>query len=85
MSVLLPEGMDRLAVMASLKQAGIQTSVHYPPIHRFATYRDDCGDLSKTAALCDRELTLPLYPAMTDDQVRTVVEELLKSVEARQC
>jgi dTDP-4-amino-4,6-dideoxygalactose transaminase len=85
MPVLLPAGVDRAAVMAGLKAAGIQTSVHYPPIHRFATYEGQNGDLSRTAALCDRELTLPLFPGMTDADVQTVVSELLKSVEARQC
>ena len=79
---LLPEGTDRAAVMARLKQAGIQTSIHYPPIHRFACYRSDAHALPRTSALADRELTLPFYPALTEDAVRTVVEELLRSVEA---
>ena len=85
MPVLLPSGVDRAAVMAGLKEAGIQTSIHYPLIHRFAAYRDQNRDLTRTADLGDRELTLPLYPAMSDQDVNTVVAELLKSVEAYQC
>ena len=31
---------DREDVRTSLDRAGIQTSVHYPPIHRFTAYAD---------------------------------------------
>jgi len=33
---LLPEGSDRVAFMESLKADGVQTSIHYPPIHTFS-------------------------------------------------
>jgi dTDP-4-amino-4,6-dideoxygalactose transaminase len=85
MPTILPRGVERAAVMAGLKEAGIQTSIHYPLIHRFAAYRDQMRDLARTSDLGDRELTLPLYPAMSDQDVNTVVAELLKSVEAYQC
>lgn len=78
--VLLPEGSDRTVVMARLKAAGIQTSIHYPPVHRFASYRD-CGDvLPRTDALADRELTLPFYPALPDAHVQLVVDALLENL-----
>lgn len=77
MSVLLPEGTDRGRVMAELKQAGIQTSIHYPPIHRFRTYRTDNPGLTKTGLLADRQLTLPLYPALTEGEIEEVVEALV--------
>lgn len=80
MSVLLPEGSDRARVMAGLRDAGIQTSIHYPPIHRFVTYREDNSGLQRTAALADRQLTLPLYPSMTDAQVSEVVGELVAAL-----
>jgi dTDP-4-amino-4,6-dideoxygalactose transaminase len=76
MPVLLPPEVDRKVVMSHLKEAGIQTSIHYPPIHRFKLYRDDRPDLRPTAALADRELTLPLYPTMEDQDVRAVIDEL---------
>ena len=72
--VLLPEGADRAAFMTRMRHdMGIQTSIHYPPIHRFEHYRhlfdrDDTG-LEKTMAACAREVTLPLYPGLTDAQV----------------
>jgi dTDP-4-amino-4,6-dideoxygalactose transaminase len=85
MPVLLPVGADRASVMARLKEVGIQTSIHYPPVHRFTAYEGMHSGLERTSALGDREITLPLFPTMTDEQIQTVVSELLKSVEAYQC
>ena len=78
--VLLPQGTPRERVMEAMKQRGIQTSVHYPPIHRFThhghTARVRGEGLPKTDAVAARELTLPLYPRMTDAQVDEVCEAL---------
>jgi dTDP-4-amino-4,6-dideoxygalactose transaminase len=80
MSVLLPRGSDREAVMAKLKETGIQSSIHYPPIHRFSAYRHSGSSLPRTEELADRQLTLPLYPRMADDDVEAVAKELLASL-----
>jgi dTDP-4-amino-4,6-dideoxygalactose transaminase len=82
--VLLPEGVDRIAVRERLTEKRIQTSVHYPPIHQFTAY-DELGarrELPRTDAVADRIVTLPLFAAMTDDQVDAVVTELVAAVEA---
>lgn len=78
--VLLPVGADRKAVIESLKAKGIQSSIHYPPFWNFTAY---AGQFSATdapiaAEICDRELTLPLYPTMTDDEVDLVTTSLLE-------
>jgi dTDP-4-amino-4,6-dideoxygalactose transaminase len=82
--VLLPEGTDRIAVRERLTEKRIQTSVHYPPIHSFTAYEELGGRrrLPRTDAVAERVLTLPLYAALTDDQVDTVVRELVAAVEA---
>jgi dTDP-4-amino-4,6-dideoxygalactose transaminase len=82
--VLLPEGTDRIAVRERLTEKRIQTSVHYPPIHRFSAYGELGGrrQLPRTDAVADRVLTLPLYAALTDEQVDTVVRELVAAVDA---
>lgn len=73
--VLLPKEADRVAFMAAMKAGGIQTSIHYPPVHRFSYYRqdEDGPSLSVTEAISAREVTLPLYPAMTLADVESVV------------
>ncbi len=76
--LLLPPGVQRQNFMAALKDRGIQTSVHYPPIHRFTHYQSlypagfDHG-LPQTDDAADREVTLPLYPTLTDDQRSLVI------------
>ena len=78
--VVLPKGVDRNAVMDAMKAAGIQTSVHYPPIHTFTfhghTERVVCDGLPKTDALAARLLTLPLYPGLTEHEIDLVVDQL---------
>ncbi len=78
MPVLLPSGTDKHAFMERMKQQGIQTSWHYPPVHRFSVYKEAYASrpnpLPVTDEVAQREVTLPLYPTMTDEQVGWVVE-----------
>jgi dTDP-4-amino-4,6-dideoxygalactose transaminase len=83
-AVVLAKGISRREVMRSLKSVGIQTSVHYPPIHQFSYYRElalDHGDLNNTDALGESILTLPLFPNMTLEQVEFVCDSLRKAVD----
>jgi dTDP-4-amino-4,6-dideoxygalactose transaminase len=72
----LPEGTSREGVLESLKARRIQTSIHYPPIHTFSAYADEAVQLPKTEAFGARELTLPFFPGMTDEQVDLVASAL---------
>ena len=76
--------MDRAVFIDSMKENGIQTSIHYPPIHTFSYYRQTFGDLELpvTEAIGAREITLPLFPTMTDEQVGWVVQAVIESLEA---
>jgi len=79
--VVLPEGADRAEVRTALDEQGIQTSVHYPPIHTFSAYRADSRrTLPRTESVAERLLTLPLHGRMTDDQADTVVEALAQTL-----
>lgn len=80
--VLLPPGVERAAVMASMRGAGVQTSVHYPPTHRFAAYADVPAAIPRTDAVADRLLTLPLGPAMGEEHVALVVDALARALGA---
>jgi dTDP-4-amino-4,6-dideoxygalactose transaminase len=81
---LLPEGTDREAVRAALRAQGIQTSVHYPPIHRFTAYRELGArrELPRTDAVAERLLTLPLFGHMTEEQIDLVTTALVDTVGA---
>lgn len=83
--VLLPSGVSRDAVRAELAGKRVQTSVHYPPIHRFAAYREAAAGrpLPRTDEVESRLLTLPLFGHLTDDQVELVTTSLLEAVGAQ--
>ena len=80
--VLLPEDADRTKIMDSLRQEGIQTSMHYPAIHLTSLYRGMYPGVSLplTEAFSRRELTLPLHPKMNTEQVETVVRVLAQAL-----
>jgi dTDP-4-amino-4,6-dideoxygalactose transaminase len=78
---MVSEAAARDAVRNRLGERGIQTSLHYPPIHLFSAYRDGRGrKLPQTEAAAARLLTLPLFAHMRDDQVTAVIDALAAAV-----
>ena len=78
--VRLAPGIDRRALFDALRGRGIGANVHYVPVHLHPYYREHLGT---GPGLCpvaeeayERILSLPLYPAMGDDQVERVIEGL---------
>jgi UDP-4-amino-4,6-dideoxy-N-acetyl-beta-L-altrosamine transaminase len=71
-------GQSRAAVMQDLRARGIGTQVHYLPVHRQPYYRKRYGllDLPRADAYYERALSLPLFPAMTPDDVARVTAAL---------
>ncbi len=82
MPVVLPPGCDRAAIMAAMRAAGIQTSVHYPAIHQFSYYQDQYGGITlpHTEDFSLRELTLPLHPALDTADLDRVTGALASSL-----
>ncbi len=81
MPILLPKGTDREQFMGSMKEQGIQTSFHYPPVHTFTAYRSDTKwNLPVTEEVASREVTLPLFPTMTAEDVDEVVAAVCASL-----
>ncbi len=68
---------DRDAVFAALRELGIGTAVHYVPVHLHPFYRERFGTgpgLCPTAEAAYGEiLSLPIFPAMTDEDVDRVI------------
>jgi dTDP-4-amino-4,6-dideoxygalactose transaminase len=80
MPILLPKDMKREEFMGCMKEQGIQTSIHYPPIHTFTSYNGDTKwNLPITEEVASREVTLPLYPALTDEDVLLVVNAISRA------
>jgi len=81
MPILLSDALDRAAIIESMKQDGIQTSIHYPSIQSFSAYRDIINSTPKAEYVCAHELTLPLYPNMTGEEVDIVCDALIVAIE----
>ena len=80
-TAVLDRDIDRDRVRDRLAEAGIQTSLHYPPVHRFSAYGVE-ADLPLTDDYALRAVTLPLFPAITEEQVGVVIENLAEATAA---
>jgi len=82
--ILLDDAARRPAFIESLKAEGIQTSIHYPPIHLFTYYRERYGyaegSLPITEDVCAREVTLPLFPLMSERDAETVAAAVRRAL-----
>jgi dTDP-4-amino-4,6-dideoxygalactose transaminase len=80
--ILLPDTCDKSRFIEAMKARRIQTSFHYPPIHTFTAYRREQSEVSLplTEAVAAREVTLPLYPTLRDEDVLTVAEAVGSSL-----
>lgn len=70
----------RNAIREKMHAAGIQTSVHYPAVHRFMTFREYNAVLPKTEYVTDNEITLPMYAALTEQQIDFICKTLIDAV-----
>jgi perosamine synthetase len=70
----------RAAVIDRLGEVGIGASVHFIPLHLhpyyLRTYGYEPGDLPIAAREYAREISLPIYPDLGDDEVDYIVERL---------
>ena len=82
-TVVLEPGIDRDGVRRRLAGLGVQTSVHYPPAHRFSIYDAADADLPVTEDYARRTMTLPLYAHLTHEQQDLVVAGLAAVLERR--
>lgn len=78
--VLLPESADRDRVQADLRDAGVPSAVHFPPLHQFEALRRCAeigrGGLAAADSVAGRALSLPLHPGMTPNDIGRVADAL---------
>ncbi|MEI6385617.1 MAG: DegT/DnrJ/EryC1/StrS family aminotransferase [Spirochaetota bacterium] len=84
MPLLLADGIDRQAIVDSLKAEGIQTSVHYPAIQNFTAYKGHVSPTALSQYVSDHELTLPIFPTMSDSEVDLVSDALIRALAREQ-
>lgn len=84
MPILLPRDVSRPMFQKSLRERGIQTSVHYPPIHLFTYYAREygyrTGMLPVTEDIGKREVSLPLYAGLDIDRVNWISDAVKEAI-----
>jgi len=81
--VLLPDGTDRGAFIAGMREKGIGIGVHYPALHLFSLYRSmgfKPGDFPQAERIGAATVTLPLFPTMQDADVDRVCATLTQTL-----
>jgi len=82
--VIQAEGRDRL--LSELGARGIGAGIHYPvPIHLQEAYREfgfGPGSFPVTEAVAKRVLSLPMYPEMSESDLRRVADAVCEVVSA---
>lgn len=82
--ILLPEDTNRSIFMENMKAQDVQTSLHYPAVHHFHIYEKEWqsrgNDLPVTEAVSARQVTLPLYSTMKEEQVEWVAKAVKQAL-----
>ncbi|MBO5100717.1 MAG: UDP-4-amino-4,6-dideoxy-N-acetyl-beta-L-altrosamine transaminase [Spirochaetaceae bacterium] len=78
-------GKSRSQVMQELRDRGVGTQVHYIPIHTQPFYKKKYGyregDFVNAEKYYEQELSLPLYPGLSDEDVKMVIKAVKEVIE----
>ena len=74
------EDLDRSRIFSALRNQGIGVNVHYIPVHLHPFYRNTfgtaLGDCPVSERAYEKIISLPIYPAMSDEDVDSVIHVL---------
>jgi perosamine synthetase len=76
---------NRDKLYQDLKDSGINSSVHFIPIHKMSYYKTKYGykesDYPVANRVFEKSLSLPIYPDLKDDEVEYIIEKVLEYAE----
>jgi dTDP-4-amino-4,6-dideoxygalactose transaminase len=80
--IILKPQISRTEFRRLLMERGIQTSIHYPAIHKTQYYRSmyPAISLPETERVSARIVTLPLYPSLEPEAVDGIIAEVKNAV-----
>lgn len=70
----------RDSVRHLLASRGIQTSIHYPAVHRFAIYSEFSTQLPNTEYVTDNLITLPMFSGLSFENIDFIAKMLKDSL-----
>jgi len=65
---------NRNEFMKNMSQQGIETGIHYSPIHKMKLYNDASIKLPHTEKISKKILTLPMHPNLTHKDVDLIIK-----------
>jgi dTDP-4-amino-4,6-dideoxygalactose transaminase len=74
--VILPLGHDRRAVLAKLREGGVEAGLLSFAIHKLGSFAGSDASLPIAEHVAARGIALPLYPQMRNAEVEEVVRSL---------
>ena len=80
-SILIPDGGQRTALRAFLRESGIETRPLFFPVHTMPMYRHCTGEEFAVATdISSRGINLPSYPELSDDDVSFIAGQIVKFI-----
>ena len=81
---LLVKNISKKSLFHKLKEQGVLCQVHYIPVHLQPYYKHNFnykeGDFPKAEDFYEREITIPLYPKMTNNDINYVIEKIIDNI-----
>jgi UDP-4-amino-4,6-dideoxy-N-acetyl-beta-L-altrosamine transaminase len=71
-------------IFSTLQQQGLGVQVHYIPVYRHPFYQKmghNQGECPVAESFYEREISIPLYPAMNDEQVSVVISTMNRLID----
>ena len=83
-TIILNNEEERNDLQAKLKEVGIPTMIYYPiPLHKQIVYNGydfNLEELKVSENLCKCVLSLPMHPYMSEEQIETISNEIIKAL-----
>lgn len=83
-TIILNNEEERNNLQAKLKEVGIPTMIYYPiPLHKQIVYNGydfNLEELKVSENLCKCVLSLPMHPYMSEEQIETISNEIIKAL-----
>ena len=66
------DSVKRNALRDKLAAYGVQTSIHYPAVHRFSVFQKYYSELPKTDQMVNSMITLPMFAGLTTENIESI-------------
>jgi dTDP-4-amino-4,6-dideoxygalactose transaminase len=72
---------NREKFIDKMKKNGIETGIHYKPIHQMSLYKNN-QNVPNTEILSKQVVSLPTHPNLTTDEIGFIIESVNKYAES---